>query len=83
MQRFYRHIGNIKNKIMNTDIGAHYNSDGHQGLKDVDVHIVEFINKNPHSDYAQKLRNKLERNWMLKLRTQVPHGLNLIDAPNF
>ena len=83
MQRFYPHLNNIRTKQMNTDIGAHFNRDVHQGLKDAEVYIVDFINKNPHSDYAQKLRNKCERNWILKLRTQVPLGLNLIDAPNF
>ena len=83
MDRFESHVGNITNAKMGTQMGAHFNSNGHQGLKDVEVHIVEFIHRAPRTDYAQTLRNKIERNWMLKLKTQVPYGLNLIDAPNF
>ena len=64
-----------------SDMGLHFNSGGHRGLADVEITILDFIHCSPNSTSAQKLRNTIERNWMFKLRTQVPFGMNLIDAP--
>ena len=83
MDRCVTHFGNITSSRLDTDIGRHFNTDDHKGLEDVEIHILDFIYQSPHSDYAEKLWNKIERNWMLKLRTQVQYGLNFIDAPNF
>ena len=43
------------------------------------IHIVEFIRAPPSSHKAQELRDKVERKWITRLNTLVPHGLNLQD----
>ena len=64
-------------------MGKHFNTEGHMGLQDVKIHIEDFIHCNPESRRAQTLRNLIEKNWMFKLQTQIPEGLNLIDAPTY
>ena len=44
----------------------------------IKIHIVEFI-RPPSSLKAQELRDKVERKWITRLHTLVPHGLNLQD----
>ena len=81
MDGFQSHFGNIRHTRLKTDMGKHFNTEGHHGLQDVEVHIVDFIHLHPHSKGAEVLRNKIENNWMYRLRTVIPAGLNLIDAP--
>ena len=81
MDRFQNHFYRILHQKTSSDMGLHFNSGGHQGLHDVEITILDFIHCSPNFTRAQKLRNTIERNWMFKLRTQVPFGMNLIDAP--
>ena len=83
MDRFQNHLYRILHQKTSSDMGLHFNSGGHQGLHDVDITILDFIHCSPNSTRAQKLRNTIERNWMFKLRTQVPFCMNLIDAPMY
>ena len=52
-----------------------------RGLADMEIHIVDFIHCTPESERAKKLRHTIEKNWIFRLKTQIPDGLNLIDAP--
>ena len=81
MDRFQNHFYQIQYQKTDSDMGLHFNSSGHRGLADVEIMILDFIHCSPNSTSAQKLRNTIEWNWMFKLRTQVPFGMNLIDAP--
>ena len=81
MDRFQDHFYKIDKKVPNSDIGQHFNSPGHRGLADVEIHIVDFIHCAPESETARKLRYGIEKNWIFRLRTLIPQGLNLIDAP--
>ena len=45
----------------------------------INIHIVEFIWASPSSLKAQELRDSVERKWITRLHTLVPHGLNLQD----
>ena len=83
MDRFQDHFYKISRKVMGSDIGQHFNSTGHEGLSDMVIHIVDFIHCSPESESARKLRNTIEKNWIFRLRTQTPEGLNLIDAPSY
>ena len=81
MDRFQDHFYKITRNIQSSDIGAHFNSTGHHGLIDVEISIVDFIHCSPESERARKLRHFIEKNWIFRLRTLIPDGLNLIDAP--
>ena len=43
----------------------------------IKIHILEFIRAPPSSLKAQELRDTVERKWITRLNTLVPHGLNL------
>ena len=83
MDRFQDHFYKINKALMDTDMGSHFNTDHHEGLDDVEIHIVDFIHCNPESPRAAILRNVIEKNWIFRLKSQSPNGLNLIDAPSF
>ena len=81
MDRFQDHFYKIDKKVLSSDIGQHFNSPGHRGLLDLEMHIVDFIHCAPESEIARRLRYGIEKNWIFRLRTLIPEGLNLIDAP--
>ena len=83
IDRVGEHFTKIRTAKLDTDMGLHYNSNNHQKLDDVEITVVDFIYSHPKSAYAEKLRNKIEKDWISKLRTQVPFGMNLADAPAF
>ena len=83
MDRFQDHFYKINTAILDSDIGKHFNTNGHQGLEDVQINVVDFIHSNRKSLRAALLRNVIEKNWIFRLRTQSPDGLNLIVAPSF
>jgi hypothetical protein len=49
----------------------------HQGMVDFDIHIVDFVHNTPDSDQALQMRLKVESNWIHRLRTPAPMGLNI------
>ena len=57
----------------------HYNSTGHNGIEDIRVYILEFINAHPDSAIAARTRDTTEKRWIYRLRSLTPMGLNLLD----
>ena len=55
---------------------ADHNTSDYPNIK---IHILEFIRAPPSSIKAQELRDSVERKWITRLNTLVPHGLNLQD----
>ncbi len=76
MDRFTKHFNLIDLKSDTHSVARHFNLPGHRGHKDMEIHIVDFIHTRPGSNLALKLRNIIETNWIHKLRTQAPIGLN-------
>ena len=60
-------------------IGRHFTDTYHSGLKDVRIHILQFIPAPGNSIPAKALRDDLERKWIHRLKTLSPLGLNLAD----
>ena len=83
IDRVGEHFTKIETAKLDTDMGLHYNSNNHQKLDDVEITVVDFIYSHPKSAYAEKLCNKIEKDLISKLRTQVPFGMNLADVPVF
>ena len=78
-ERFVNHFGNINNRRLNDPIGRHFLSPGHTGKKTLIIHIVGFIPAPHNSRIGKTLRDNLEREWMYKLQTIAPQGLNLAE----
>ena len=79
MDRLMEHFRNIRQKCQTHIVGRHYNSQGHGGLRDVRVYILDFIPAHPESMAAANMRDSVEKKWIFRLRSQVPIGLNLFD----
>ena len=77
MDRFQGHLYNITCKNLKDTIGHHFNSDHHNGISDLEIHIVDFIHANPNTPWSLELRRTIERNWQHRLRTIAPQGLNI------
>lgn len=79
MDRFQGHFYNINKKKTDDPIGYHFNTKGHSGTDNVEIHIVDFITAPSNTDAGAKLRDLLERKWIHRLRTLTPLGLNYMD----
>ena len=62
-----------------SEIGRHFNQPDHGGLEDVEIHILDFIHSHLASSKAKYLRDLVEYNWIQRLHTGAPAGLNLMD----
>ena len=77
--RFAAHFLKISKNDPESEIGRHFNSNFHKGLDDIVIHIVDFIHAAPESAKAKHLRDLLEFNWIQRLHTNAPMGLNVMD----
>ena len=78
-KRFGAHAGSIGRKNLKEDVGRHFNLPGHNGLTDMRIHILDFIFAHPKSPQGLTLRLQIGFNWVQRLRTMLPSGLNTKD----
>jgi hypothetical protein len=81
MDRFQGHFGVIQRNDPSSDIAAHFNSTNHNGTQDLKIHIGDFIFVHPDSQAGLSLRDHIEFNWIHRLHTQQPMGLNILETP--
>ena len=79
MDRFQAHFYNIGHNKPNSEIGRHFNQPDHKGLEDVEIHILDFIHANPAGMKAKYLRDLIEFNWIQRMHTNAPMGLDVMD----
>ena len=79
MDRFQGHFYNITSKNMEDTIGRHFSHMDHGTIKDLKIHILEFIGLDPDSAQSIKVRDRSELTWIHRLNTVEPRGLNLLD----
>ena len=79
MDRFQGHFYNIGHNRLMSEIGRHFNTNGHKGLEDVEIHILDFIHAHPEGKKSKHLRDLIEYNWIQRLHTNTPTGLNIMD----
>ena len=72
-------MGSIGRKNLKEDIGRHFNLPEHNGIRDMRIHILDFIHAHPKSAHGLTLRLQIEFNWIQRLRTMLPMGLNTKD----
>ena len=83
MDRFQAHFYNIGYNKPKSEIGKHFNLPGHKGLEDVEIHILDFIHAHPAGRKSKYLRDLVEFNWIQRLHTNAPLGLNTMDPLTF
>ena len=79
MDRFQGHFYNVSKKSTDHSVGRHFNESCHHGIEDIEIHILDFIHQSPESAGAAYLRDKIEMNWIHRLKTPSPMGLNVLD----
>ena len=83
--RLTEHFRSIRQRSRLHSVSRHFNEHDHDGLGDVKVYVLDFIHKAPikipgkKGDLALGLRLKIEKNWIHRLRTVSPFGLNIKD----
>ena len=80
-ERIREHLLTIKKNSRSNDAPTHFNLCDHHGTEDVQghVYILDFTYRHPDSLMAGRLRNTIGFNWILRLWTQSPQGLNTMD----
>ena len=80
MDRLQEHFYLTEKKDSN-EIAKHFNQEGHHGTEDMSVHIVDFIHLGPETLAGAELRDQIEMNWIHRLHSAQPIGLNTMDKP--
>ena len=79
-QRLYEHLRNIRQGNLNDPIGRHFSKVPHNSdPSKVKVHVLSFITHPPDSRTALNMRLRFELDWIHRLRTTLPRGLNAMD----
>ena len=77
--RFVAHFHDVMPNDQNKALGRHFSRRDHNGIKDMEISVVEFIKKPPRSPEAAKIRDRVEKRWIHLLRCPAPMGLNIFD----
>ena len=80
MDRISEHFNTITKKKNNTLVSIHFNTNKHEGLNDVKIYVLDFIHAKPDTAKGKYLLDKIELNWIHKLKTSAPLGLNTMDS---
>ena len=71
------HYQKIKNADPDSPTGVHFSRTDHRGTADIRLYVLAFCPLANNSDASNQWRLRVELDWIRKLRTQSPHGLNL------
>ena len=77
--RLSEHFLKITRNDPENEIASHYNSEHHSGLDDISFYVVDFVHAAPHTLRSKQLRDLIEFNWIQRLHTNAPSGLNVMD----
>ena len=81
--RFVHHFRDIDLGDQDKTVGKHFSQPSHNGLKDVEISVLEFIKKPPRSPASVVIRNRVEKRWTHLLRCLAPHGLNIENPKEY
>ena len=81
--RLHEHFRNINYNSPTHIVGRHFNLPGHRGITSLDVHVLCFVKSNPNNPLSRHVRIKYELQWIHRLRSFVPKGLNLMDNTSY
>ena len=64
-------------------VGRHFNLPGHRGITSLETHVLCFVKLNPNNPLSRHVRIKAELQWIHRLRSFVPKGLNLMYSTSY
>ena len=74
------HFRNVtQNNTTVHSVGRHFNELGHKGIDNINTYVLQFGKEHPDSDLSLTHRLQLEQNWISRLRTKSPDGLNVFN----
>ncbi len=79
IDRFQGHFGLVAKGDKSTLINDHFNKQDHNGIKDMIIHVLDFIHAGAKTDTALALRLRIEAAWIHRLQSAFPLGLNYLD----
>ena len=80
VERLREHIRNINQNNDIHIVGRHFNEPDHQGLKSLQVQVLNFAKGHPDSKTSLRMRLELESMWIKRLRCFAPTGHNLMKT---
>ena len=81
--RFVHHFRDIELMDKEKSVSKHFSQGSHNGVKDVQISVLEFIKKPPRSPQAVVIRNRVEKRWTHLLRSLAPYGLNIENPKEY
>ena len=82
-ERFKSHFYQIAHDPKKTEVSRHFNQKNHSRLDDVQIHILEFVHSNIERADTKEKRLHREFDWIHRMRSQIPKGLNSIDSTTY
>jgi len=77
--RFVKHFYDVEKGDKQKAIGLHFSQHDHNGIRDMEISVLEFIKKPPRSPEASTIRDRVEKRWIHLLRCPAPQGLNIFE----
>jgi hypothetical protein len=81
--RFVHHFRDIQISDQEKTVSKHFSQPSHNGIKDVNISVLEFIKKPPRSPQAASIRNRVGKKWTHLLRCMAPLGLNIENPKEY
>ena len=81
--RFVHHFRDIDTADHDKTVGKHFSQRSHNGIRDIEISVLEFIKKPPRSPQATLIRNRVEKRWTHLLRSLAPYGLNIENPKEY
>ena len=78
-ERMCEHFRYITQHNSTHSVGRHFNTEDHNVLGNVKLHVLQFGQKDPDSKESLEIRLEYERLWIHRLRSTTPMGLNVFD----
>ena len=78
-KRLVEHFSDINRKDPLKPLGLHFSKQGHSDINVLEIFVLKFIKAGPDSSNGQRLRDFHELQWIHRLKTSLPFGLNSMD----
>ena len=79
-QRFQGHFYQIAHDAEKTEVSRHFNRNGHHGMGDVEIHILDFVQQATAKSSTTDISMGLECDWIHRLHCLILKGLNSLDG---
>ena len=78
VKRFGHHWNDIQNN-RDTTVARHFNYHGANVDPPFQIHVLEYIHRNPETQQGATILDEREKIWMARLNSYYPKGLNIQD----